>query len=282
MRGIEFIAPVAYMRGNLSGEKKLTYPTKNNDAWDAPDDKKSYATNYTPRYIGAKRSATGKSIFSVKQRSAVNMTSAVRMQQALLGASVSLSSSMVKQLTILPSLQSAYARAVNNGLTTKTFTKWVQEQSAIYLENKSDIFFNLDNSVFIVENPFIGSHESGAVSITGVNSAILVKFWGQLSLNGSSFTVAGQKGVCFVGENFIDLIASNHNILGLSRSDTQVEGMYPVKKGDLFLVFEDDGTIYSAVTDRDIRHQMSAAGTSTGKVTDTYILQPTAGTIWDD
>lgn len=216
MRRIEFIPPVQALRGNLSGEQKLTYPTKNNDAWEAPDDKKSYATNYTPRYIGSKRSANGKTLFSVKQRSAVNMTSAVRMQQALLGASVSLTSSMTKQLTILPSLQSAYERAKLIGLTTKTFNKWVQEQTAIYLENKSDIYFNLDSSVFIVQNPYKSTHETGAVAITGINNDIIVKFWTQLATNGITFTIDGRTGVANRNETFLELSNSGHNILGIT------------------------------------------------------------------
>lgn len=240
MRSIEFIAPVAAMRGNLSGEKKLTYPTKNNDAWDAPDDKKSYATNYTPRYIGAKRSATGKSIFSVKQRSAVNMTSAVRMQQALLGASVSLSSSMAKQLTILPSLQSAYARAVRNGLTTKNFTKWVQEQTAIYLENKSDIYFNLDSSIFIVQNPYVKTHESGAVAITGINSSVLVKFWGQLATSPITFKVDGLKGIAHSGDDFQTLAASGYNVLGITATALVKIGNQWIKDSDDQYVNGDD------------------------------------------
>ena len=245
MRSIEFIAPVAYMRGNLSGEKKLTYPTKNNDAWDAPDDKKSYATNYTPRYIGAKRSATGKSIFSVKQRSAVNMTSAVRMQQALLGASVSLTSSMTKQLTILPSLQSAYERAKLIGLTTKNFTKWVQEQTAIYLQNKTDIYFNLDSSVFIVQNPFLNDHAQGAVAIDGINTSILVKFWTILSVNGLTFKVAGATGIGFNDEVFEVLISSDINVLGLT-SVMKGSAKY-VKQGSMYLKNPSDQYVTSMV-----------------------------------
>lgn len=82
MARIEFIAPVEAMRGNMSGKQQLVYPTSDNKAWLSPDGKQ-FARNYTPRYVGAKRSASGKVYFSVKARSAVNMTANVRRQQAI-------------------------------------------------------------------------------------------------------------------------------------------------------------------------------------------------------
>lgn len=82
MARIEFIAPVEAMRGNLSGKQKLVYPTSDNKAWESPDGKQ-FARNYTPRYVGAKRAASGKVYFGVKARSAVNMTANMRRQQAI-------------------------------------------------------------------------------------------------------------------------------------------------------------------------------------------------------
>ena len=82
MARIEFIAPVEAMRGNMSGKQQLVYPTSDNKAWLSPDGKQ-FARNYTPRYVGAKRSARGKVYFSVKARSAVNMTANMRRQQAI-------------------------------------------------------------------------------------------------------------------------------------------------------------------------------------------------------
>lgn len=70
------------MRGNLSGKQKLVYPTSDNKAWLSPDGKQ-FARNYRPRYVGAKRSASGKVYFGVKARSAVNMTANMRRQQAI-------------------------------------------------------------------------------------------------------------------------------------------------------------------------------------------------------
>lgn len=82
MARIRFISPVEALQGNMSGKQKLVYPTSDNKAWESPDGKQ-FARNYTPRFIGAMRAASGKTYFAVKARSAVNMTESVRRQQAI-------------------------------------------------------------------------------------------------------------------------------------------------------------------------------------------------------
>lgn len=82
MARIRFISPVETLQGNLSGSQKLVYPTSDNKAWESPDGKQ-FARNYTPRFIGAMRAASGKTYFAVKARSAVNMTTSMRRQQAI-------------------------------------------------------------------------------------------------------------------------------------------------------------------------------------------------------
>lgn len=240
MRRIKFIEPVESLRGNLSSNQKLLYPTHNNSAWDSPSNKKNYATNYRPSYIGAQRAKDGRTYFSVKVRSAVNMTDAVRMQQALLGASVSLTSSMQKSLPIQTNLQAAYRRAVRLGLTTKNMTKWIQEQTAIYLENQSDIYFNLDSSVFIVENPFVKNHESGAVAITSLNNDVLIKFWAQLATTPLFFTVNGSKGIAHTGDDFQAVAASSYNVLGITATGMVKIGNQWIKDSDGQYVNGDD------------------------------------------
>ena len=82
MARIRFISPVEALQGNLSGSQKLVYPTSDNKAWESPNGKQ-FARNYTPRFIGAMRAASGKTYFSVKARSAINMTANIRRQQAI-------------------------------------------------------------------------------------------------------------------------------------------------------------------------------------------------------
>lgn len=115
-RRIEFLAPVEAMRGNLSGKQALKYPTKNNSAWEAPSDKRSYATNYNTRYIGSKKSENGLKYFSVRQRSAIMNTPAQRTAQALLGSSKVLADNMLTDITILQRLQVIFREYKKDGI----------------------------------------------------------------------------------------------------------------------------------------------------------------------
>lgn len=71
---VNFIAGIEAMRGNVSGKQKLLYPTNNNKAYDAPLDKRSYANNYRPSYVFARRAKDGLVYFSVKTKHAVKNT----------------------------------------------------------------------------------------------------------------------------------------------------------------------------------------------------------------
>ena len=79
------ISPFEALTGNLSGSQNLKYPTRDNSAWDAPDNKRSYATNYVPRYVGVQRS-DGTTFFSVKKRTAIKNSPAQKRAQAVLAA----------------------------------------------------------------------------------------------------------------------------------------------------------------------------------------------------
>ena len=85
MKRIEFIAPVEAMRGNLSGKQELEYPLNENPAFYAPTGK-HYATNYQPRFIGAKRASDNLKYFAIRTKSAVNMTTNSILAMAALGA----------------------------------------------------------------------------------------------------------------------------------------------------------------------------------------------------
>lgn len=217
MRRIKFTAPVESLRGNLSGGQKLTYPSHDNSAWDAPSNKRSYATNYKTRYIGALRSSSGRTYFSVKERTAVNQTDDARMAQALFGASASIANTFMHNPTSLSQLQVAYEYAYNMGLTKEgeTMRAWTMRIVRRYLENQSDIYFNKSNSVWIAENPFIGEHVQNAWSFQA-DKEMLAKFWGQLAVSGISFTINSSKGVAFTGEDFDSIVSSTHNVLNLS------------------------------------------------------------------
>lgn len=85
MKRIEFIAPVESMRGNLSGNQDLTYAENDNKAYYAPLGKQ-YARNYQPRFIGAKRASDNLKYFTVRTKSAVNITLQSLKRMACMGA----------------------------------------------------------------------------------------------------------------------------------------------------------------------------------------------------
>ena len=86
MRRIEFIAPVASMRGNLSGSQELKYPD-NVPAWYAETG--ADAENYVPRYVGAKRSRDGHTYFAVKKRAVNTLSSGTRQWPSIMAYSAS-------------------------------------------------------------------------------------------------------------------------------------------------------------------------------------------------
>lgn len=275
MKRITFIEPVASMQGKLSGNRKLTYPTRNNSAWEAPTGK-SFATNYRPSYIGNLRKKDGITYFGTKVRSSVTMNSTTRLIQALLGASVSITASMLKNPQILSIVQTAYLINEPEG---QTLSKWCQSQVRLFLEEKSDFWFIGNSGMNYIQNPFISTHHDPSIAITGLNLDILVKFWSQLATDPITFFVNNQKGICHTGDSFNEVVSGSYNSLGLSIG-TQSEGFSPVKKGDLFLCFKSiDGEIYNVANSRSVTGQDIAAG---AEPTTTFFLSPTAYTFMSD
>lgn len=244
MRRIEYIAPVAAIRGNLSGNQKLLYPTDSNSAWDSPSNKRNYATNYTPRYIGAKRSRDGHTFFAVKQRSSVTMSDAMRKQQAVLGGSKAIYDALIHNPLTIGRIQALYMESPERNSYGWSMYKWAYYQISGQVGSKIAgirIIGKLNGGLqpLIVQNPWISTVVSGAVSVT-ISADVLVKFWMQLANNPVEFTVNGAIGVAYDGETFQHVVASSHNVLGLS-----IDSNNKVKLGDMWLCYDVDGTKHS-------------------------------------
>lgn len=221
MRHIEFIAPVAAVRGNLSGKQNLLYPTKNNSAWDSPSEKRNYATNYTPRYVGAKRSRDGHTFFAVKQRAAVTMSSAMRKQQAVLGGTKAIYDVLMHTLSTYRIMQELYRESPEYTTYGWTIYKWAFNQIVGSIENKSASIrivgkIGGQTSPLVVQNPWISTAVSGAVTVN-IRPEILAKFWMQLANNPIEFTVNGKlKGVAHSGDTFGQVASSSYDVLDLT------------------------------------------------------------------
>lgn len=242
MKRIEFIAPVEAMRGNLSGAQKLVYAQNDNPAWDAPEGK-SYARNYKPRFIGAKRAATGATIFATKVRSAINNSTKVKVAQAVLGSMPMLLDGVESNLSINSILYQCYnvSKQKANGYSLrKYFIEKVQRQVTLGAATISIVERSGGRTYTCsFANPYIKPGISSAETI-GFNSDILDKFFDQLS-NGFRFMIEGAgEGVSFNGWHWDDLITTEsgaYNNLGISKAT--VDSTEYVKLGDLWLQHAD-------------------------------------------
>lgn len=207
MKRIEFIAPVEAMRGNLSrGKQTLLYAENNNPAWDAPVDQRSYARNYQPVFVGAKRSSDGHKYFSVKTKTAtlINVNSKVAM--ALLAMSSIIANKLLADLGAITPLQTLFLASRPNGWSLK---KWIMYYVREGLKNKTHITFPAKGNLAAIYavNPFItAAAPSGAHDVSQfmpldkmykfaeqLGEADLLKF--KLTLNGSTyefFNIEGQ------------------------------------------------------------------------------------------
>lgn len=96
MKRIQYMAPVDWMRGKLSGNQSLTYDT--HSAYDTPTGDVVAADNYQPRLIAkVKGIYTPRKIrfFQIRTRTTVNMTAAAKKNLALMGGVGALFGSLV-------------------------------------------------------------------------------------------------------------------------------------------------------------------------------------------
>lgn len=238
MKRIEFIAPVEAMRGNLSGSQKLVYALNNNPAWDAPEGK-SYARNYKPRFIGAKRAATGATYFATRVRSAINNSTKTKVAQAVLGSMPMLLNGAETNLSINYNLYACYqaSRQKAQGYTLRRyFIEKVQDQ----VSSGSPTITIMERSGGSIiscsfANPYIKPGTSSAETIL-FDSEIVDKFFDQLS-NGLRFEIQGAgEGVFFSGWDWDDLITTEsgaYNILGATSAEVGAKNY--VKFGDMWL-----------------------------------------------
>lgn len=229
MKRIEFIAPVEAMRGNLSRSKQgLLYANNDNPAWDAPEGKRSYARNYQPIFVGAKVSKSGRKYFSVKTKTALTITPAVKKRMALLAVGSELANKIMATYQLQLPMQRLY---MANHPTGWSYKRWVMYYVREGLDQKKSITFPgyQQYATVRVKNPFINSTQpSDAVETDGkLSDELLVKFWLQLCNNPVVFKINDMTGIAHEDDEFATIIGSNYNVLGLTTSES--EGVNYVK-----------------------------------------------------
>lgn len=223
MKRIEFIAPVEAMRGNLSRTKQgLLYADNDNPAWDAPEGKRSYARNYQPIFVGAKVSKSGRKYFSVKTKTAITISPAVKKRMALLAASSEMANVILAHLPLQYPMQQLY---MANHPAGWSYKRWVMYYVRKGLDEKKSITFPgyEQYATVRVKNPYINTTQpSDAVNVSQYfPSNVLAKFWLQLANDPIVFKVGNLTGVAHAGDTFEQVIDSTYNVLGF---DTEVFG----------------------------------------------------------
>lgn len=218
-RKLRMLAPFDSASGNLSGAQKLQYAKNNNPSWDAPVGSNA-ARNYKTRYVGVYRAANGLSTFAVRTKNIANNTEKMRRFQALFGGASVCFISASQTLTILTSLQAAF-RAERERRPDLTFRKWLTEYMYYMLENKMSMMsISTPLGTVRINNPWVNG--GSGVDLKGISADTIAKFFMYLAPDAVQRPVTPVFGgavkyiVGHEGETFTQIIASNHNNLGLS------------------------------------------------------------------
>lgn len=219
MKRIEFIAPVEAMRGNLSGAQKLQYPTDNQGAYEGPVGSVNYARNYSPRFVGAKRSSDGRKYFTVRTKTANHLTAKSKKAMALMGGTGAIVGAILanKSSNIYTQCYAQWLELQNLG-SKKTFRKSLSDAVRAGLIAKSaQIPYAGPRGVVDIDNPWVNEADSGLN--VSISQAVLVKFWSELTVAGIVFKVDGLTGIAFGGASFAEVAQSTRiNVLGLQET----------------------------------------------------------------
>lgn len=247
---IIMLPPFDVLSGNLSGGQTLKYAPDNRSAWYADKDKRTYANNYRPSYVGVRR-GDGKTFFQVKKRSAVLNSPSQLMAQALLGASKLCADQAFRDATAHQNfgLAWAYDRGIGNVPQEWTLYHYIKDfyYTRILGPKLGEVTLpNTGSSPYVVGNPWVpGSVPASSKYIPTITDMYLVKFWLQLAINGMYFYVGRSVGIDKIeditspedGFSFNDIINQRQglkNVLGLTTQS--ISTINYVKKDGLFLI----------------------------------------------
>lgn len=170
MKRIEYIAPIDYIRGNISGRQDLKY--SGGDAYALPANSRVSADSYQPRMIARvmrKRTYNIK-FFQVRTRTTVNMSAASRLNMALMGGTGALVGSLLSDKT--SAIYQSCIALTPKGMTLRSFLSPII-RSGLAAKDPS---FIVGSGVEIV-NPWV----STATPNVPVAQTILDKFASELS-----------------------------------------------------------------------------------------------------
>lgn len=93
---IEYMAPVDWLVGNLSGNQSKSYGEGNTAGYDVPDGEKESAVGYMPRLVAKRIWRTKRKYFQIRTKTSVNMTSGTRTTMAVMGGAGAMFASLIR------------------------------------------------------------------------------------------------------------------------------------------------------------------------------------------
>lgn len=249
MKRIRTAFPIESVQGKLAASQDLRYGENSQKAFDAASANAQYANNYKPVMVAALIKRTGLNYFIVKTKSAFKGTAAALLECALMGATSAIYAKVIKNLSILTTLNAQFSLAREAGYEG-TFHKWVTSFIRACLDaNAAKIqVVGPTATIDCGNNPY-----SNAVTAIAISNKLLVKFWKQLASGGIQFTVGGKKAIALSGDHFSELIGQTRlNVLSLTSETVSFKDY--IKMGDLFLQKPDGSYVVeaSAIDDGDV------------------------------
>ena len=174
MKSIVYKNPIDYMRGNLSGRQSLEYGSGDGKAYDQPTGAITAANNYQPRLVAKVLRApfaSRKRYFQVRTKHSVNMTSAMRLNMALMGGVGAIFAAIVSDKR--SALYNDCIAAKPKDVTLRAFIAPILRAG---LENKDADIIIADGVT--IANPWIDGGSGAPVTIP---TTILDKFADELS-----------------------------------------------------------------------------------------------------
>lgn len=173
MKRIEYILPIDYLRGNISGTQDLSQSYDGGSGYSVPAGSKVSAGDYQPIMVAKVAHMSTRKMFryfQVRTRTSVNMTAALRHNLALMGGAGALFASLVSDKTT--DIYIACAGVVPRGETLRAFIIPLLRAGLA----AKDPVITISGNISIV-NPWVSS----ATPNVPVSQTILDKFSDELS-----------------------------------------------------------------------------------------------------
>ena len=216
MKRIQFISPLDFLTGNISGSQDLEYPDNNNKAFYSPLGTLNYAKNYQPRFIAYQIRQSNRRYFNIRTKTAFHATTRAMKAVSLLGGAGAMYASLLnnKSTTTYQQIHAQWEALRALGMTD-TFRQYVMGKlrAMIVAHAEDTVFSGPATGQPSVINPWFEGSQTSALLIS---ESIIVKFWTYLAENGSSCTIDNATCVFKMGDNWSDVLNSDYDFLNLT------------------------------------------------------------------